>query len=553
MEKNAQKQSRIATTLLANKVENDIKKTIGVENDIMFDSVDTENTSLMSMTELAELADELKSVKSITELRGSLASPNEDFKPTYDELIKTGRIGESLYMYFDYNREKYILLDKETGDRKVLNTASAGHKLFEVFVKYGIELKNPQSDLKYVKKVIVDFDLKRPEYWTTSMGDFLNEFQEQKTKLGVISELRKEETERYKNLAFLKNNCKAIYSLLFNLHENNDDAVRHFINYLSTFVNEREKIPTAFMYAGIEGAGKGILVSVVLSYILGDEYTTSQMASSLKKDFNGSLENKLLVNFNEVSSDFSKTDSATQNLKSLITDNTFSLNVKNQKEFDAKNNFIVILSQNIKTGVKISLTDRRFNYFVQERTLKDVAEKDFKKSIKVFIEENIKSELDNFVRFIALYDYDKYTAQDLFETESKRRAQVATSSSFDVLIKQLKERDLMAIVSDVEDIVNAYNESDDKKKYTDNYYSCIRLYKTALNDLEDELEKDCISNKTLTCIYTILIEDASTKTDRLLNKIFESHFGKSIVKTINGETKRVRSLKSSFDEKEVCF
>ncbi len=492
---------------------------------------------------------DLNEVESIKDLKKDKESLK--FKPSFLDLIETGRISEKLYLLFDYKRGKYLLIDKETGDREVMNKEEATHKIFELFLKAGIELKNPSSDLKYVKKVYVVFDIQQGEKWNTNIGEFLNEFNEAKTKLGDIRKIRENSKQRYVHITILKSKCKAIFALLMNLFEEDEDAVDHFINYLSTFVNTRKKIPTTFMFAGIEGAGKGVLYKI-LQVILGKEYSTEQNASNLKSDFNDSFENKLLVNLNEVSTDFSKTDTAIQKLKSLITDDTFHLNCKNQKAFDAKNYSLILLSTQHKHSIKMSMTDRRYNFFIQERTLRDVAEKDFKMDVVEFSEVKVMNEVNDFVNILSLYNFDKYRAQTIYQNNSKKRVQLATSNAFDIMLKYLKDKDLESIDYEISEVISAYNDNDDKSKYSDNYRLAIHNAKTGLiNDIELEFEKDFISNKSLSALYDILVEDTKKKEDRVLNKIYESNFGKSIVKNVEGTNKRGRSILSDKELKKI--
>jgi len=527
----------------------------GISVEDLMNDLDSEKSSKFNINdeELTEEQEEAavkryKKVKSLSEMEVVEQNEDEEFKPNFESLTETGQLTKDTYMFYDYNREKYVYFNAKTKEKKVWGVSSAGHKLFEVFQKAGYTTKNPTSDLKFVKKVNVEFDIKKPQFWETGLGVNYNEFEENLTQLGTIDKIRKdfkeEKGKEYKKELFksgheLKKVAPKIYALLMNLMEEDIEAVTHFINWFASFCNTRDKIATAFMFASLEGSGKGVLTDVVIRYFFGEKYQASIMASRLKKEFNASLENKLLINFNEVSSDFSKADEATQNLKALITDDTFTLNVKKQSEFQAKNNFLIILSQNNLNGVKMSQSDRRFNYFNPQRTLKSVAKDDFGiKRIGTFIEE-MKEELDSFVEFIALFDYDKYEAAELYETEGKKRSQLATSGPSEILFNTVKNKDIFSLTDSIEDIVERYHEAEDKNKYSDLYVATCMGIKETLKVIETDFEKDFISSKNLTKLYTILVEDTKTMSDRLIKKIFDSNLTKvKTPKYTEGKTSR---------------
>jgi len=477
----------------------------------------------------------------------------EEFIPSFEDLIKTGQIGPDTFLFFDYNRERYIYLNEKTGDKQVLGTTAASYKLFDIFLAYDIKLKNPASDLKYVKKVNVEFDVMKPKFWETGLGTHYNEFDINKTQIGKIRRERRKLLNLpnrvifTQKLTYLKMSCPALYSLFDNLFENDDEAIKHFINWIVSFIMTGKKIPTAFMFSSLEGSGKGVLSDIVMNYLFGNDYSTSQMAEKLGESFNGFLENKLFINFNEVSSDFSKKDTTTQRLKSLITDNEFNLNVKYQKDFDAKNNFLIMLSQNNLNGVKISLTDRRFNYFVPQRTLKSIAENDFNMSIREFVETKIKSELEYFVNFLAAFDYDLSKANDLYETESKKRSQLATSNPSEFLFSLIKNKDIETINREFLDMVEMYDTSDSKQKYDDKYVSFIFNKTEILERIELSFERNFISNVDLTALYTVLVDDNGITSDRVIKKIMDSQLGKSVSKSIKGKTFRGKDLSSIED------
>ena len=471
----------------------------------------------------------------------------ELYIPNISDLENEGKIGENEYLFYDYKRDNYIHI--ASGEREVLPTSGAKNLLQEVFTRANVQIKASKV-LEYTKKVRVVFDIEKSKQWQTPLGLYYNEFQEELTKFSVIKEIRSNAQTLYNTFEELKQQVPVIAALLKNLHEDDEQAVMHFINWFSCFMHTKQKPHTAFMFSSIEGAGKGVLTDRVLRYFFSSKYQVSLLASTLKSHFNSVLENKLLVNFNEVSSDFHKTDVATQTLKSLITDNEFTLNVKNQREVVVKNNFLVILSQNNLSGVKISTSDRRFNYFVPKRTLKRVAEEDFNLDIDTFINK-IDEELDTFVQYIALYNYNLKTQNKLYETESKMRAVLATSNPSDYLFEQVKNVKIDEIEKDCFDLLDAYNNATDKYKYSDEYTALMHNISELLRDIREDFKKGFISNVNLTNLYKILVAGGKDIEDRYIKKVLDSNFEKSEKRyTSAKKSERVRLLDKKLNDIE---
>jgi len=484
------------------------------------------------------------------------------YVPNFEDLSSTGRISENCFLFFDYKRARYILLNEDNGDRKVFKKEAAEHFLYDSFKKADVVLKNPCKDLLNVKKVFVEFDFEKDEaQWDDTFGTHINEFRIERTKLQII----KDKHEQFKNTEFLCNGDKFIdilnkktphiYTLLLNLFEKNE-YVDYFINYLTSFIISRKKIRTAILFAGIEGAGKGLLIDNVLTPIFSKDYVCNVIASSLKREFNSALENKLIVNFNECASDFSQNDNVTQTLKSLITDNTFLLNQKGIQELQVKNNFLVFLSQNHKNAVKIGMSDRRFSYFTQSTSLANVvAEKHPNETMDDFVSA-IEGEIDAFCGCLAFYKYNTAKANIPCVTENKKFVQNATNNNLEIIESYIKSKDFESIVKMVEnikDIFDTRNENNSTFTADNEYAQYLKNSDSYLATLLDELNKGYISNKTLSFLYSIATQEKEAN-DSKINKIFSSMFGDSVVMKINGKATRVRHIKFNFlGEKETTI
>jgi len=480
---------------------------------------------------------EMTTVKDMTEMDAEIVL-SDGFVLTKEDIFETGRVSRDQYLYFDYGKGLYVFVNKATGSSRLMNKESAGHKMFEIFLESGVIL--PTNALKYVKKVTFIFDIKKPESWDDGLGLCLNEFRESTTKWPIFDKAKKDIGEIYSHAEELEEKAPHIYALLMNLHEDNSDAVDHFANWLATFMSTRSKVLTAFLYATDEGAGKGVLMTRIISRIFGAKYTTEKEAAVLASQFTEAFESMIFVNFNEVSSDFSKQDKATQRLKMFITDPTFDLNIKGIRSRDAKNNFLVMLSQNYANAIKMSHSDRRFNYFKGEKSLVKVAREKFDLDVEDMIAK-IDSEVDAFVMWLGCYMYDANRAGRIFETASKKLSQAATNGASEMFFLRIKSKNTDDLKKEIDEAIDSFEYSG--KIYSEAYGAAIRTLSSSsfFNGLQDSFDNNYITTNELRAMYTVLAIDGDIS-DRKQNKIFTDQLGDSIVKRIEGVNFRIRVL-----------
>lgn len=500
-----------------------------------------QNTTTTVETEIATV------IATETVIATPTTTHGDAFNLNLATIMRDGRISTNTKLFYDYIQGSYVTISSGEGVDKIdyLNKEGATHKIFEAFKNVGIELKNPAAALKNVKKTNIVFNVSSDEEeYTNNFGHFYNLFNRKNSRLIEMREIRSQTEERYIGIDMLKRDCPYTYGLLKNTHEYNDLAVDHFINYVSAFFLTRKKIPTAFLYAGsIEGTGKGVTYTL-LEMIIGKQYSVQAVASTLESTFDDIVESKLLLSFNEVSSDFKKKDSAMQKLKMYITDNSFLLNPKGKKSYSQDNYFMILMSTNHEDSVKMSSTERRFNLFSQSRTLKAMAAEDFSIDETTFC-NNVYAELDKFINFLSLYEYDRKRAQQIFLTDAKIRSQEATSNPSEKLFELIKTKNVDVLCDKVLEIMDFFYETNinDRRKYTDSYILSIPENISVIRDsLTDEFAQDCVSIKTLRRLYTLLVDDNNSKTDRVIAKIFASKFGESISKRISGELLKVKVI-----------
>ncbi len=127
------------------------------------------------------------------------------------------------------------------------------------------------------------------------------------------------------------------YELIRNLIPEGKER-EHFINWLSFIFKTREKARTAWVLKGVQVSGKNLFFDKIIKPLFGQNQCVVVDDDRLQSDFNGFMNNKLFVAFNEVANDETKTKrSVKSKIKALITDSTIMVNEKHVRTYEVDN------------------------------------------------------------------------------------------------------------------------------------------------------------------------------------------------------------------------
>jgi hypothetical protein len=134
---------------------------------------------------------------------------------------------------------------------------------------------------------------------------------------------------------------------IFNIiSDYNNDLYNYILNWISYLLqNPGSKTETAFIIIGEQGTGKNKYFTDVISKLFGRyEIAHENNINNIIDRVNISFENKILVICNEIQSLDNAYHLNTDCLKSLITDNTCTIESKfvNSRSFDNVSNFIFV-------------------------------------------------------------------------------------------------------------------------------------------------------------------------------------------------------------------
>lgn len=215
-----------------------------------------------------------------------------------------------------------------------------------------------------------------------------------------------------------------------------DEEYERFINWLACIYQNRNKTGTAWIFHGVQGTGKGLLVDHILTPIFGWDYVEKQQARNLKAEFNSFLEKALILNLDEfdVHHTGREADSVMQALKMWITDSKISIRRMYSAPVQRRNYTNVIITTNSPEPIPVPEGERRFNFGVRQEV-----------PIKITHEEvrGISEELHAFAGFLKGYDADEELASVAMDNVTKQSAQQMSKSSIDEFAQAIRSGDLM--------------------------------------------------------------------------------------------------------------
>lgn len=213
-----------------------------------------------------------------------------------------------------------------------------------------------------------------------------------------------------------KNSFKRIKELILNLTNNDEKYYEWFINWLSFIIqNPDKKLPTAVIFQGQQGTGKGVFKNLILDNLFGKNIQEINQ-THLESSFNQYLMGKQIIVANEVIHNENKA-LLPNVLKNIITDPTITINRKFKTELVIKNYTHWIFCTNNDNPLKIDKDDRRYSVFYSER-LKGCEKEAYK--FVIDLQQNLDYEMNNFYSYLMNYDSNEAIARDPIMSQAKK-------------------------------------------------------------------------------------------------------------------------------------
>ena len=190
-----------------------------------------------------------------------------------------------------------------------------------------------------------------------------------------------------------------------------------FINHLAYMVQTGDKLRVAFLFQGIQGTGKGIFFTKVISTIFGKQYCTQTLHRAFLKEFNTWLVNNYCLLVDEIEADFSnKADDLARVLKQAIGDKWVFVEGKSVDIKNGCTNANLIFGTNKRNGLILEPSDRRF--IIGAWQDQEIFKQDWWLGDDIMA-ENLKSEVPDFVSYLKGYPVDQTTLNRVVENDAR--------------------------------------------------------------------------------------------------------------------------------------
>ena len=241
------------------------------------------------------------------------------------------------------------------------------------------------------------------------------------------------------------------------------DIIDRFYNDLAYFTQERKKLITSFLMQGVEGTGKGVFFTNVLQKMFGMRYCTQTDQDAFGTKFNSFLTDNVLVLVNEVSGNFSSSDSKNlstiEKMKIAITDEYIQIEGKSKDRINGRNTCTFLFASNRRHPITLSDSDRRFNVAPrQEMKLDATLWWPGYQQLKKLIE----NELQEFVWYLKQYKVNESLIGKVIDNEPKQVLQIMSQTNADQFFEAVNNGDLAWLQRNVvkvtgydSDIINA--------------------------------------------------------------------------------------------------
>ena len=242
--------------------------------------------------------------------------------------------------------------------------------------------------------------------------------------------------EAFSKLEF---SCPSITKLIKHVLGDGEIEFEHFINWLAYIYQEKQKAMTAWIFTGVPGTGKGVLVQKVLRPLFGDMQVPMRSLENIEEQFNLYMRTALFLVVDEFRmGDSGNVGRMADKLKHQITEPTLTIRAmrSNQIELPSFCNFIFLTNR--ADAVRIEEGDRRYNVSPrQERKLEDT-HPDIINNIS-----SLRSELYNFAGALHSFVVDGRMAHTVLENAAKTEMRQVSMSVLEEFATAIKNQNLI--------------------------------------------------------------------------------------------------------------
>ncbi|WP_087746321.1 primase-helicase family protein [Acidovorax sp. T1m] len=223
---------------------------------------------------------------------------------------------------------------------------------------------------------------------------------------------------------------KTIHKVIWHALGGEQAIFDHYINWLATIVQTRDRTRTAWVLHGTEGTGKGVMVGKILRPLFGGHVALRRM-EELNEKYNQFMQNSFLVFVDEVQTKALQNEQGVMaKLRNFITEDTIPIRAMYSNDVIVHNYTNWIFSSNMSDPVSIKKGDRRFNVGKYQSVKLQMTDSEI---------DGIEKELQAFYDYLVNYPADFELAGQIIQTADRDTMISISESSIDTVGSALLE------------------------------------------------------------------------------------------------------------------
>ena len=266
-----------------------------------------------------------------------------------------------------------------------------------------------------------------------------------------------------------------IQDLILNLVGGDEKSYIYFNKWLAWIVqNPTDKLPTAIIFQGKQGSGKGTFKNLILDNIFGSNCQEINQ-THLESSFNEYLCGKQIIVANEVTHNENRL-TLPNVLKNLVTDPLITISRKFKKEITGRNFTHWIFCSNSDNPIKIDVDDRRYSVFQSEKL------KGGGKNASKFVQQlisNLDYELKEYISYLKSLDVKFEEVHEPIMTQAKEEIIELNKNSVERFLEYLNNfHDLETAFDTLEQLRLSSKQTNNETKVilTDLFYLAYKNY-----------------------------------------------------------------------------
>ena len=250
------------------------------------------------------------------------------------------------------------------------------------------------------------------------------------------------------------------------------DCTAHFINWLSFIVQKRTRTLTAWIFHGVEGTGKGILMNRILRPLLGRNQTTMRRMEELNEQYNAFMRSCFLVFVDEVeAAAFTNQRGVMAKLRNFITEEFVPIRAMYSNAMECPNYTNWIFASNRPEPVVIPAEDRRFNVGKYQSKKLGMTDAELAR---------IPNELQAFHDFLLSYPIDLKAVATVLDNDDRTAMIQISESSVDTVATAILNGDMEFLLDQLPSTM-AYSGNAAKSNKIEDYKHALKSVMLRVN------------------------------------------------------------------------